>query len=763
VKKKGNSKMSAISLKPLSNIRAFTLENRDISIAVEQKTGWIRSLYFKRQKVDLFQQLRQNIPGYVGGLRVYDEYEARWFNDLTDPFTVTESRQRGNTITFVKRFRGAAFTLTVTLKLEADAFHWEVLAGKTSPRAADRSLRVYFMWPIIAGWDIWAPAYGAEFTFDGMTSFEYMHIQVPYVSNKEIILPMISHFSKNLDVGFSIVEPIDAKVPAAKFQFANGEKCYNWGSMEKDIRSVPVLETVNYYIGLVGDRPMNTRIMLFFHEGDWRPGLGQVYKRWKEFFIPTSDTIYKNEGTFTCESVFTSDEIKRCRDFGIKTLEIHGHFGDYGDYYQEGSDNWHTLWAKETFYHKHGRKLATQQIDEFFATHTDAEIEAELAGMPSHDPNSASKSVRLHRDDIKARLAKLAKADVGCYWYFNYTDGYRPRVEKEWPDSIARNENDTYQPSGWFNCHNMNADPRWSFGKHMIRDAKRIFETYPTLAGFFLDCFRHYEIDFAHDDGITVVNNKPAYSTNFSYDGAEAAIKKYMIPRGLASFANKPQSIRSMRWTDGVLLEGDGDFGEEKYFWACLSKPLFFMWTSDRKSTDENLRRSIFLGCYPKYASDPKLSYAQSKALFARYLPLCAQFKRRVFCFEPDPLRVPNGSRGRLYTLGNDYIAGIMSEFLTADDKVTFARTPHAVFRVARGADVGKAGVMLPGDTRWRFVKPKFDGTFVYVPLPEYKNCAVVRLFVTRNTGKSIGTGRFKEGVDYCGDPESSYSDRNER
>ena len=38
----------------------------------------------------------------------------------------------------------------------------------------------------------------------------------------------------------------------------------------------------------------------------------------------------------------------------------------------------------------------------------------------------------------------------------------------------------------------MNSDPRWSFGLHMIRDARRIFETYPALSGFFLDCFRHY-------------------------------------------------------------------------------------------------------------------------------------------------------------------------------------------------------------------------------------------------------------------------------
>jgi len=236
-----------------------------------------------------------------------------------------------------------------------------------------------------------------------------------------------------------------------------------------------------------------------------------------------------------------------------------------------------------------------------------------------------------------------------------------------------------------------------------------------------------------------------------------------MNPLGMASFANKPQSIRSMRWTDGVLLEGDGNNAEEKFFWACIAKPMFFMWGSDHKTLDENLRRSILHGCFPKYDVDRKQSYKANKDLFAKYLPLCTQFIRRVLCFEPDPLRVPDGSRGKLYTIGNDYIAGIMSEFLAADDTVRYAKMPHAVFRVARGHDVSKVGIMTPGDKKWRFVKFTFDGTMVYVPLAGYKNCAAVRLFVTKTSKREIGPGKFREDVDYCGDPENAFVDISQR
>jgi hypothetical protein len=745
----------AITLRPLDTVPLWKIENDDVAIAIEQDTGFIRSMLFKEKNVDLFQQVRQNLPGYIGGLRIYDERDEKWYSDLNDAFQISNAAKNGNAVSFTKHFSGAPFSLNVTLNLEAEALHWEVEAVKSDRTVADRSLRVYFFVPLIAGWDFWAPAFDAQFTFDGMSSFEYMYVQIPYVSNKEVILPMVSHYSPQLDVGFSMLEPIDARVPAAKFQFSNGEKCFNWGAMKKDIRAVPVLEAVNYYIGLTADRPMQTKIMLMFHEGDWRPGVGKVFKRWKEYFVPNSDTIYKYEGTFTCEGIQTADDLKRCKDFGIKTLEVHGHFEHYSDYFQDGKDSWINLQTKEGYFHKHGKKLDAYQLQNYFDTHTDEQIAKDMS-IPVN-------AVRHRRSDVKARLAKLSKAGIGLYWYFNYTDGFRPIVEQRFADAIARNEDGSYQPSGWHMCHNMNADPKFSFGKFMIESAEKIFKTYPMLNGFFLDCFRHFEIDFAHDDGVTVVNNKPAYSMNFSYDDIEHYIRKNITKKNRATFANKPQSIRSMHYADGVLLEGDGNIHEEKFFWACIGKPLFFMWTSNAKPMDENLRRAVYAGSFPKFDSEKKKTYEQNKALFQRYLPLYEAFRRRVLCFEPDPLRAPSGSRGRLFTVGNDYVAGIITDLGGEHDKITYKKTPYAAFRIARGHDIGKAGVMVPGDKKFRSVKFKFDGTMVYVPLDGYKNCAVVKLFATRKTGKKIGDGKFQKHVDYCGDPESSFSERNER
>jgi len=757
--------MRFTKLKSCEKSDVYTLKSDSAAFGVEKKTGWLRSARWLEQDLDLFEQVRGGIPGYIGGIRVYDEHDRVMYSDLESDFTVSGMSRKGRTVTFTKQFKGAPFRLAVSLRVDGECLRWEVQATKKNRKVADRSLRVHFFLPIIAGWDIWAPCNFGEATFDGMTPFEFMYLQTPYVSDQEVILPMASHYSRTLGVGYSVVEPIDENVPAAKFAFNNAERCYNWGSMRKDLRDLPVLEAVNYYIGLVGDRPMRTEVMIFMHGGDWRPGLGMVYERWRECFDPFNDAIYDREGVFMCGSVEAADRVDDWKRMGLKTLEVHGHFQDYCDYFQEGKDRWLRISVKENLRRKLIEDLGREDkeawiegaekgdlhllVEKYIAEHTDEELAAKLE-------METVEALYHTRADVRRRLKTLADAGISCHWYFNYSDGYRFRVEEEWPDAISTDEDGTPVPSGWYMCHNLNADPKWSFGRFCRESAEKIFDEYPTLDGFFLDCFRHYDIDFAHDDGTTVVAGKPAYSINHSYMDIERLIKtEVMGPRNLTSFANKPMSIRTMRYCDGQLLEGNGDTYEEKFFWASISNPMFFMWTSGGASLDENLRRSVLHGCYPR---QDKLEEEVIR-LYQRYLPLYAQFRRRVLCFEADPMRVPAGSRGKLYTVADGYVAGIVNLHIDAGDEVKWGRRAHALFRVARGHDVARAGVMYPGYSAMREVAFKFDGTFIAVPMDDYTNCAVVKLFVEGDSGGEIGPDVFAQRPRMCGDPDSAFED----
>ena len=758
-----------------TNKDCWFLENRDVRVAVDRKTGLIRSVWFLKARTDLMDQLRQNMVGHLGHLRVHDELDERCYDELRDRVRVTKAAKRGNKVTFTKRFAGAPFVLTVTLTLEEASLVWDVQAVKAgaAQKVPDRSLRVGFNLPLHAGWDVWAPCLEGDFTFDGLYTFHFDHLQVSYVSPRDVILPMVSHYSKSLDVGYSLVKPICDKVPALRFQHANSEKAFNWGYNRKPVRKSPSLEGLNYYIGLVGDRPMHTRMEVFFHEGDWRPGLGKVYAKYREYFDPDSDAIYDFEGVFHCGGTFVAEDTRAWKALGLKTLEVHGHFQTYCDYLQEGQDGWFRNSVVEGLYRKwraEGKQANSWIVWDWLHSHSDEEIADELYGPGwRKEGRPVGKLLRHWRDDIRKALEKIRKAGIAPFWYFNYTDGFRAIVEKRWPDAICRDQDGDPIPSGWQMCHNMLADMSTSFGKFLDRSVPKILADYPALVGFFLDCFRHYEVEYAHDDGLTVVDNRPAYSVNFSYDEITERMKRHMRATGrpMALFANKPQNLRCLRYVDGQLLEGDGDVSEEKYFWACVAKPNFFMWTSNRHGTDENLRRAVLHGCFPKASWDwrkgDKGDHATQVALYQRYLPLYELFRRRVLCFEPDPLRIPRGARGKLYTVPDGYVAGICTPAFASDTEMTHARTPYALFRVKRGWDVGKVGVMVPGDRKLKSAPFKFNGSIIAVPLKQYTNCAVVKLFVTKNTRKRIGGEKFTGPIDFCGDPESSFQDISKR
>ena len=741
------------------------------TLGVEPKTGCIRSMVWNGKGVDIFKQLRQNIKGYIGGLRIYDEKARKWYTDYNSPFTVSNFRAGVKNISFNKYYKGSEFKLKVVFTAEKDCIDWSVEIEKNNKKVKDRSIRVYFIMPLIAGWDVWAPAYLGEFTFDGMASFEYMYSQIPYFGNKEIVVPILSHFNKTLDAGYSIIVPYDKKVPAAKFQFQNGERVFDWGTQEKKyIEDNPVLEVVNYYIGLIGARKLQTSCKIFLHEGDWRPGLGLTFEKYKNYFVPQAKDIYKKEGVFQCGGIKTADFIKEEKKLGLKYLEFHGHFPSYG-YYFPKEESWKTIGVSERLYHQSKGKLSPEEVERETAVISKKEIERLTRDKAEYTV--------LSRKSIKKALIKLKKAGINCYYYTNFSDAFKPWVEKNFKSSLAKAENGEYVPSGWYMCHLVNADLKYPFGKYMLETAKKTLKEYPMLDGFFLDCWRHYDLDFAHNDGVTVVNNKPCYSTNFAFDGLNEKIHDLLVKKGMNNFANKPQTIRSMKDVDGQLLEGDGSISEEKFFYASIAKPMFCMWTSDAKSTDENLRRTVVSAGYPTtphidgssgysvaHWSDYKSRTPAGKkylkkisALYQSYLPLYAQFKERVLCFEADPMRLSEGMRGKLYTVKDGYVAGMMSDGLSDEDSIKYKRIKYAYFKVKRGYDVGTVEIMYPGDKKPRKAKFMFNGAIIAVPLPGYKNCAVVKLKVTKKTGKTIKPMKFSEVVDSCGDPKTAFEE----
>ncbi len=757
------------------------LRGDEAELHIDLSSGAIVSAAKSGGADDIFKILRGGIPSYSGQIRIYDELDDAWYSDSECLCKTDLLKTAPSHASFRKQYKSAPFVLFITISYEKGFFKWRVEAEKLSSKVPDRSLRVYYKMPAIPGWHIWAPCKGGEkIVFDGLTTFNFEYSQNSWVSDTDIILPMMSHFSPELDFGFSMLNPIHERIPASRFFYSNAEKGFNWGSMVKNPARSPHLEACNYYIGLVGKRRLATELDLCFHEGCWRPALKKVFSRWNEYFVPNNDKINDDDGVFHCHGIGNMD-VQTFAKSHLKFVEVHEHFEFYGEYHHGTKKKWFRNQHREALWRVFGGNSKSgkndSEIDEWVKSKSDREIAAEIIKdkrFQKHPdyffcsysgrtlPPDVSKWSNAEVDEFlyhtKERISKvldlMKKLGMRPYWYFNYTDGTRKLMDAKFSDSRTQGEKGEFLSSGWMMCHNMNSDPKFSFGASLIKESDRILRDYPQLDGFFLDCFRHYEIDFAHDDGVTVVNNKPAYSMIFSYDEVNEIVKKKLLKKKLCSFANKPQTIRMMRWVDGMMLEGSGDQFEEKYYWSAVAKPIVFLWGDTGTPDDENYRRSVLHGCYPKMVART----AKDIALLERYMPLFAQFNRRVICFDPDPIRAPKGSRTKIYTVGSDYLASIVNTDIDGDCVVKHKNPPYAVFRVKRACDVSKVGIMYPGDKEYSFPETKFDGAFIYVPMEKYTNCAVIRLFVTKNTGKKPERKLFKSSSSCCPDPESAFT-----
>ena len=152
---------------------------------------------------------------------------------------------------------------------------------------------------------------------------------------------------------------------------------------------------------------------------------------------------------------------------------------------------------------------------------------------------------------------------MGTFLYYNTTESEYWYAQQNFSKSIAKSEDDQ-TIAAWRGreypsqraCWLMNSDPTTGFGRHMADEAKQMVQSYPDAAGFFWDVYgRSYMFDFAHDDGITMVNNKPAYYPEFMYRRLlDQFVGPLLHDRGMTITANKPVTVVSTRGIDGVMM-----------------------------------------------------------------------------------------------------------------------------------------------------------------------------------------------------------------
>jgi hypothetical protein len=328
----------------------------------------------------------------------------------------------------------------------------------------------------------------------------------------------------------------------------------------------------------------------------------------------------------------------------------------------------------------------------------------------------------------------------------------------------------------------MNADPSLPFGKHCLDQFNKLVETYPNIDGIFFDVYgRNYDIDFAHDDGLTMINNKPAYCLKFAFLRLMDKIDPIARAKGLVFSANKPEGLEFMRGIDSIMAdEGSDEDRLEAMQYYGLYKPIIILDGGIATRAEGDFKKCLRLGMiYNDLDPDremkarettPEMREQATKAL-AAYGPLFNFLVGRTWVLTGDPVDLPEGIRGNIFRQpSGDYIVTMVSDDRSIFDdlpprkdvKITVripdldkfaqAEVYSADYKGPRPAVIDRGGKSAtatgPDPEKWKEEEAKVDTATrrrgrgdtadrptepgLVITLPEHKSASVVVLKRTR-------------------------------
>ena len=534
-------------------------------------------------------------------LEIVDELERKSYSEIPLPregvvASSVESEVLSDGVRFTKRYPGAPFRVEERWRATEGELAWTVTVTPDEG-IEPRSLAIgqFFPYPQkdenLCWWQVWLARAGYP-----RSTLEAAFSRVIYGdANIGMGIPMLSLYDATLDIGVSLAKPLGLRIP-------------RWGFVFGDYRGGGVTAETSW-IKLGDGVSPKTELLIRMHEGDWRPGLGWFAGKYPTYFLPGNPrAVEEIDGPFAGgRGGDTEEQAEQVLKYGAKAVEIHLHYACYGHYFPE-EEEWtlRETWGKEHHEQKLSRDIVRRTIDTYKERGIHPLVYIQLSG-----------------------------------------DGVKAYAEKNFPESIARTVYGNRMGFDFFDTWMMNSDLSLSFGKHIAAQLERFFEMYPNASGLFWDQPCYDGIDAAHHDGITMVDNKPAYRLVFSYDVHRDRMVAEAHRRGMFVSANGPAYIELAEGLDQIMAEALSSADNVKYL--CIERPMVvFGGASTATEAEFNYQTCLLTGATCPLAPSKPQSAEVEEVMFA-YGPLLAPLRGRRWLLEANPLKLPSGTDGNIF------------------------------------------------------------------------------------------------------------------
>jgi len=581
-----------------------TLEAGGARVAVDARAGVVNSIRVGKG--------RMKIPGPApaGMLEVADLRDGRTYNPLADTFTIgdrKESKARGReSVSFTQDYEGAPFVIVHTIRQTTAGVRWETALRLKAGEEENRSLRVAWVLPAPGRWRFWAPQDTTPVVHDGVTPRRYVYGHTSFRPYGTMI-PLCGIWNDR--AALAVWSPPDIQKPNMSFEIDTLSSGGVVTGIDHGYADLPHLKVVYHHVGLRPGKDLKLAVCLAGAEPDWRCVLSRYVDSHPELFEPVPATR-KVEGMYgiSTPTRLPKGHFERMKTAGVTFMEMHGHFPEYSVFIRpEALKDKSVAWRCKP----HPGKMLT------------------LA-------------------DNRHWIRELSKAGIATFMYWYNVHANHRTISRLWPEDLMRNEQGEIMLK-WKKEPSIRAAVDSPFGRHLIQQIKLLLKAYPRMAGLFVDNYAVERYDFAHDDGVTMIHNRPAWDMNRNHQTIGPPCFEIAHKAGKLIMVNKISTIESLRGADMVLAETRGVESVRKHALACVFRALFplkMALPEGPHGAERGIQHLLLNGCFPDEAL-----YWEDPATMEAYRPLTDAMIGKRWVLERNPLDVPAPLDGQIFRI----------------------------------------------------------------------------------------------------------------
>jgi len=430
---------------------------------------------------------------------------------------------------------------------------WDWVVEVSDRAGQDREMELFFGLPAVGpGWRTWLPngADPAPFSRQGFAiPYRRCHDGSPGV-------PLLAAFAPSLEVGVALASSPDTPLP------------------EMDFVSRPPARSLGlhgFHVKLPARGKVRFVLHIFTYQGSPQAAFDCYRRRHPGLFRPAQEAIQAARGVWWCANPFVEDaSLALAQRLGVVFYQVHTHYPQMGEYWT----------AEEAWTTSVRQQNSREQVRQII----------KLA----------------HQRGMKTFLYTCC---CECAWKL---------AESKFPGSICRDEEGQPRRGWWYqdfegeHCYLMNPDPAFLYGRALLEQIDRLLDTYPETDGVFIDRTDYAALDFAHHDGLTMVEGRPAYQQAFGIDRYLAAAARRLHRRGKLLMMNVPFYIEAAQHADAVCA--DMALPRLPVFrYLADGKPAFYIFT-DGAAVPDRLNASLRWGVYPDYVAATEENLAAYQA-----------------------------------------------------------------------------------------------------------------------------------------------------